>query len=199
MGLLDSILGGSGPSLNIVPLDSGTQGLIKGQVDRATAGPGAIAEKANAGVREAGAQAQATPDQTNQRAAQTGEGSAGLSAIRNQYMKTAGDAVGGIVRSNQANAAVTQGNMLNQAARSALAQQQVQTQNYEMMTQAMNAADAARAQVLSNVLGVGGMAAGMYAAGPHGKAPSGGQQRTMAGGYGDTMSRSAGGQNEFNA
>jgi hypothetical protein len=168
MGLLDSLLGGSGPDLKVVELDPGTQALINQQSKNAQAGPGAIADKMNAGVREAGNQAQATPDQTQSRAAQTGEDTAGLQAIRNQYMKTAGDAVGGIVRQNQANAAVQQGQLLNQAARSRLAQQQVATQNYEMMTQAMNAADQARAQVLSNVLGVGGMAAGMYAAGPAG-------------------------------
>lgn len=176
-GLLDSVLGGSGPSLNVVPLDPATQGLISNQVSNANQSTGAIADKMNTGVRAAGAQAQQTGDQTQARAAQTGESSSGLQAIQNQYRKVAGDAVGGVVRQNQATAAITQSNWQQQAARSAIAQQQVQTQNYSMMTQAMNAADMARAQVLSNVLGVGGMAAGMALAGPKGKAPkSSGQQ-----------------------
>jgi hypothetical protein len=166
MGLIDGLLGGGGgPDLKIVPLDPGTQNLINNQVKNANVSTGEIASKMNAGVQDAGNQAMQTSDGLNQRAAQTGESAGSLQAIRNQYNKYAGDAVGNVVRSNQANAAMTRANWQNQAARNAIAQSQVQTQNYEMMTQAMNAADAARAQVLSNVLGVGGMAAGMYLGG----------------------------------
>jgi exosome complex RNA-binding protein Csl4 len=113
-----------------------------------------------------------TNDQANARSAQTGENSTGLQAIRNQYNKVAGDAVGGIIRQNQNNAAIQKSQWQQQAARSAIAQQQVQTQNYEMMTNAMNQADMARAQVLSSILGVGGMAAGMYAGSHHSRPPS---------------------------
>lgn len=172
MGLIGGLLGESNPDLKIVGLDPGTKAIIDQQTKNAVTGPGAVADKMNAGVRDAGMQPQQTPDQLQARASQTGEDPASLKAIRNQYMKTAGDAVGGIVRANQANSAITQSNWMNQAVRNQLAQQQVQTQNFELMTKAMNDADMARAQVLSNILGVGGMAAGMYAAGPHGpKAP----------------------------
>jgi len=161
-GLLDALTGGSGPSLNIVPLDSGTQNLINGQVHNAAQSDQQISDRLNAGVKDAGQQGMQTSDQLNQRATQTGENPASLEAIRRQYNKVAGDAVGSVVRNNQTNAAMTRANWMNQAARSALAQQQVQTQNYEMMSQAMNAADAARAQILSNILGVVGTGAGMY-------------------------------------
>jgi len=188
-GLLDGLTGGSGPSLNIVPLDPGTQNLIKGQIGNSTQNDATIAEKLNSGVAAAGQQGMQSSDQLNQRAAQTGENPASLEAIRRQYNKVAGDTVASVVRNNQTNAAMTRANWMNQAARSMLAQQQVQTQNYQMLTQAMNAADAARAQILSNVLGVGGMAAGMALAPGRARAP-----RQSINGSGDSMEPNSSGE-----
>jgi hypothetical protein len=194
VGLLDGFLGGGGPSLNVVPLDPQTQAKIGTQVSNATQTDQQFSDKMNAGVRDAGAQGLQTDSQAQARASQTGENPASLQAIRNQYNKVAGDSIGGVVRQNQTNAAMTRANWMQSAARSAIAQQQVQTQNYEMMTQAMNQADMARAQLLSNILGVGGMAGGMYLAGGFGG--HGGmrtrQGPTTAGGPMD-----AGGMNQF--
>jgi hypothetical protein len=51
MGLLDSLVGGGGPELKIVPLDPGTQNLINGQVKNANISDSQMAAKMNEGVQ----------------------------------------------------------------------------------------------------------------------------------------------------
>jgi hypothetical protein len=174
MGFLDGLLGG-GPSLEVVPLDPQTQQRIGNQVNNAAATEKDFSQKYDAGVAAAGDQAKQTDSQFAQRSAQTGEDQAGLQAIRNQYNKAAGDAVSGILRKSQYQQQLTRNQLASDAARSAIAKQQVETSNYEAMTNAMNQADAARASIISNILGVGGMVAGAAIAGGGRKKSSSGQ------------------------
>lgn len=159
-----NLFGGSnGPSYNVVPLDPGTQKLINTQASTAT-DPNAAA-KLNAGVAEAGNQGMETEAQANQKAASSGESPGMLQAIRNQYNQQAGKSIQNLIRGNQVNADIVRGQWMSDAAKSAIAQQKVQTQNYENLSNAMNAVEMARAQALSQILGVGGMVAGGYMAG----------------------------------
>lgn len=149
------------PTYTSVPLDAGTQGLINTQTANASQSPDQIAGKMNQGVAAAGQQAMQTNEQAQQESAGMGTNPNMLQAIRNQYGAQAGQAISDITKNNQNNASITKANWLQQAAQGALAQQKVETQNYEMLTNAYNDAMMARAQVLSSVFSFGGKAAGM--------------------------------------
>lgn len=161
MGIIDGLLGGNGPSLNIVPLDAGTTKIIGDQTTRAGQSDASLGAQDNAGVKAAGQLPMQTDQQIGQQAAGTGQNASMLQAIRNQYSNQAGKGIQNIVNQNQNQVGMQRAQMMQQASQAALAQQQVETTNFSMLSQAMNQADAARSQILSGILGVGGMAAGM--------------------------------------
>lgn len=163
MGLLN-LFGNDGPTYKTVELDAGTKQLIDQKQQRALASNQEVANELNAGVREAGEQALQTTEQVNERAAQTGEDPGMLKAIQNQYRKVADDSIGRVVRANENNASMIRAQRLESAAKAALAKQNVETQNYSNLMNAMNQAEMARAQLLSSIFSTGGMAAGMFMA-----------------------------------
>lgn len=158
-----------------VPLDSATQGLINDQATRATSTDyGGLLNK---NVQAQGSAAMASQPSAQQTAAKFG--SAGgdpstIQAIRNQYNKTAQKSINQIVQRNNWQAPMTQADQLKQAAQGALAQQQVETQNYEGLMNAYNDNLNARAHVISSVLSLGGSGA-QVAASSRGSRPR--QQR----------------------
>ncbi len=162
MGLIGGLLGESDPTLKIVPLDSGTQNLITGQQTRAGQTDAQLGQQANAGVSQSGQQMQQSDQSLKQEAAGSGSDPAMLQAIRNQYGQKAGSGIQDLMAKNQNNTAMVRANMLQQAAHSQVAKQQVETQNYENLTNAMNQAEMARAGVLSSIFGAVGVGAGMY-------------------------------------
>jgi hypothetical protein len=166
MSLLDAagrmFSGGGGPGLDVVPLDPGTNKLIGDSVARSGRSDAAIGAEKNTGVQDAGGQGMQSAGDLKAQAAGTGQDSGMLDAIRKQYNNVAGSQINKIVQNNQMTAGLTRAHALQQSAHAALAQQQVETQNYEALSNALNSAEMARAQVLSNVLGTAGMGAGMY-------------------------------------
>jgi hypothetical protein len=78
-----------------------------------------------------------------------------LQAIRNQYQGMAGKDTNQLMRQNQINAQFQHGQMLSDYARSALAQQQVQTQNYEQLSNAYQQNTMARGQMISSLINMG--------------------------------------------
>lgn len=170
MGILEGAantfgLGGDGPTYNVVPLDGGTQKLIGDAQTRSGRSDAAIAAEANQGVSEAGNQALQSDQSMNQKAAGSAQDPGMLQAIRNQYNQVAGKSINNVVKQNQLHSSFMRAQMMQDSAHAALAQQQVETQNYTAFTQAMNQAEMARSQVLSSVLGVAGMAGGMAMSG----------------------------------
>ena len=160
MGLLDSFTGANSPTLNVVPLDDGTQKMISNQNKRALTTD--LSAQQNNGVKAAGGQMAQTDQSLGQDAARSGQDPAMLGAIRNKFNNVAGKDIQQLVAKNNSNVALKRADLLQQAAKSQLVQQQVETQNYTELANAMNQAEAARAQVLSSVFGAAGTAAGMY-------------------------------------
>lgn len=192
MGLLDSLTGGDSPTLNVVPLDSGTTKLISDQQTRAQQSSGDLAAQANAGVKDSGNQMLQSDQSLNQEAAKSGQNPSMLSAIRNQYNNVAGKGIQQIVNKNTNNTSMARAQLIQEAAKSQMAQQQVETQNYQELANAMNQAEAARAQVLNSIFGAAGTAGGMYL----GK--SGRRQTVRPNTASDSMFEGAGGQSFSN-
>lgn len=166
-GLLDSVGGlfsGPSPSLNVVSLDPGTQKLIGQQYSNATRSDAQIANDKNTGVAASGQGALQSSQGANQEAAGQGENVGMLQAIRNKYNQTANQGINNIVKQNQMTAGLDRAQLLKNAASGALAQQNVETMNYQEQANAMNQAEMARAQMLNSVLGAGGMIGGQYMA-----------------------------------
>lgn len=164
-GGLGNMFDGSNPSLKVVPLDPGTQKLIGDTTARAGQSNAELTKQANEGVAASGAQATQSDQSLKQDAAASGQNPAMLQAIKNQYGQVAGKSIQDTVTRNQNNASMRRAQMLSEAAKAQLAKQQVETQNYEALSNAMNQAEMARAQVLSSIFGAVGTAAGMYVAG----------------------------------
>ena len=172
MGILGGLIG-EAPTLQTVDLDPTTKKLIGDQYQHATQSVPAIAQEMNQGVGATGNQFTQSPEQASQTNAQFGGVGYG-DAIRQHYNSIAGKNIQNVIKDNENQASIKRAQYLKTDASNAMAQRQVETQNYEMQMKAMMDAEAARAQMLASVLGVGGMAAGMYAAsGPSGGLKSG--------------------------
>jgi len=150
----------SSPNLSVVPLDTGTQNIIGKQISQATQSPDQTVAQLNQGVSGAGTSALQNEAQGTQEAARSGQSPGMLQAIRNQYSGLAGQNIRNTLDQGKYNAIAQQAQWQQQAARSMLAQQQVETQNYTMLSQAMMQAEAARAQALSSILGAAGTIGG---------------------------------------
>lgn len=159
------IFTGEAPDRVIVPLDSGTTGLMGDQYKQAVQSDKAIADSLNNGVKQAGQ----TPFQQPQK--QLGEDSAMLQAIRNKYMGIAGKHVNDITKQNALQTPMIRSQYLKSATGSALAQQNIEGQNLARLLEANFQSEMIRAQVLSGIFGAVGMGAGMYF-GSQGQEPS---------------------------
>lgn len=152
--MFNALLGQGAPSVPSVPLDPGTQGLITSQVSAAS-NPN-LSQAINSNVAaNAGGQLQ-TAAGANQEAAGTGQNAAMLQAIRNQYNGVAGKQIQGIVNNNNFATPGIQGAMLTQANAEANAMQSIANQQQQIVMQANNAWQAARASALSGILGAAG-------------------------------------------
>lgn len=146
-----------------VPLDPTTQGLINQQGSEATGNIGGLM---NQNVQAQGtAQMNSGPSAQQSAAKMGGSGASPYmnQAIRNQYNQTAQKSINQIMQRNNWNAPGMQSQMLKQYAMNAYSQQQVETNNYQGLVNAYNSTLAARAGVISSVLGMGGAAAGTAA------------------------------------
>lgn len=150
-----------GVDITPVELDPRASQLITDAATRASQSPEQIAAMRNAGVNQAGGQALQSDQSLQNQSAGMGQDDHMLRAIRNQYGHNAQEGINSIVQKNEINAPITKGAMLHHAAKMALAKQNVTNQNYQMLTDAYNQANAARAGVISNALSLGGTVGGM--------------------------------------
>lgn len=155
------------PQPTIVPIDSGTNSLIDSAVARGQQTPDQFAQQQNQGVEQTANQAfQSAPQARQQDSTQGygyGQGSIN-DAIRNQYRAVAGKNISNLESSYSQNAVFQKSAALQQASAEAMARQNVSTQAYSKLMDAYNQTEAARAQVLSSILGAGGAVAGGAAA-----------------------------------
>lgn len=160
------LFGESDPKREIIPLDADTQNLINAASKRSQQSDSALAGDLNAGVTQSIQSTGLTsPDQTQQRAAQTGEDFGMMNAIRNQYKGIANKDINSVVRKNNSNVPLLRSNLLSQASAYNQAQTQVQTDAFVKLQEANMMADQARANALRGVLGGVGAMVGAVAAG----------------------------------
>lgn len=154
-------LGGSAPDLKTVDLDPWTSNTIKQAQVRNSVPTSQIADKLNNRVGS-GTEMALAAGSGNDKTLSTDDHQ--RSAIINEYRQQASKANANVMAANRLAAPGVQGAWLTQAYQQAMAQQQIETQNMEFLTQAHNDAARARAQAISSVMGVAGSVAGFGAA-----------------------------------
>ncbi len=159
MGLLT----GDGPKLNIVPLDGVSQGMISDMGHRAAGSDAEIANVANHGIADRGQAMMGSDQQSAQSAASSAQDPNMVQAIRNQYQAQAGRGIQDIVNKNRLNAPIHRAALLDQASGAAQAAGEIETSNYQALTQANLDYEQARAQALNSILTSVGMGVGMVA------------------------------------
>lgn len=163
---LNRATGGSAgqPDYHPATLDAGTQGLIDQSIKRSQMTPDQFAAEQNQGVSESANQLAQNEQQAKQSDQSMGEApgqDAINSAIRNQYASQTGKTVNRLKDAYSQNAMMTKNAALLQASTNAIARQNIQVQTYSQLMNAQNQVEAARAQIISSILGAGGSAAGM--------------------------------------
>lgn len=163
--VLSGIFGGS-PDVKAVDLDQGTKDLIHNAVGRATnETPQDIQGQILNGVGGANEGMSQTPEQLGQEAVRTGQDPALMQAISNRYRQMNTQDLDRFKNQSDVQSRYLKGQRMAQISQAAMAQQQVQTNNYAMLSQAYQANEAARAEVVSNIIGAGSQ---MYAMGQAG-------------------------------
>lgn len=193
MGAVTGLFSGSGPSYQTVDLDQGTRDLIHGQVQRNTVPTSQIAAKLNQGVgKDTNSIVGASSSADNNLMKSPGSDHM-QAAIVNKYKQESNKQIGMLQQAQGLQAPLTQGNWLSQAYQSIQAQQQIETQNNEFLTQAYIDNQRARSQAMSSIFGaVGGVAGfgaarGWFKGGPGGAEPTGGGGVDTGGGSRNMM------------
>lgn len=167
MGFLDDVVGGVGnlvngvlgggdaPDRKNVDLNPKAKELIKAGVNRAMRSPEEYAAERNAGVDNATQVIGPNENQLNQQAAQMGQDPAMLKAISNVYQGQAGQQIARLKSDNNLKSGLMKAESLKRMAHAAIAQQNVETQNFERLTDAYNQNEIARAQFVSSLFQVG--------------------------------------------
>ena len=139
-----------------VSLDPNTQALMSAGASMALRPASEFAADANKGVQQSAQSFMPSNEQSSQADARMGTGAGQMGfeqALKNKYGALAGRDVNKIMQANSLNAEMQKANMMNQYAKAYLGQQQAMTQNYEMLTQAYNQNEAARAQFINQLFG----------------------------------------------
>lgn len=147
----------SAPDPVIVPEDPQTAAMIKEGVDRSTAPTEEHAANINANVANMSQLGGKSGEQTD---AGLGQSPGFLNALRNQYAARSSKDIDKIQAGNHQRAEMMRADKMRKMAMAAMGQQRAQTQNYEMLTQAYNDAEAARAQLISSIFQMGAGAGG---------------------------------------
>lgn len=157
--LLGNILGNS-PQMNVVGLDPQSQGMIHDAAQRAiNQTPDDIAKQNAQGI-DAGVKALGQSDeQTNQEAQRTGQDPHMMQAVMNKYRNITRDDLKRFSTQNDIQSKLQKSQRMADVSQAAMAQQQVQTQNFAMLAQAYQQNEMARAQVVSSFIDLGGNAA----------------------------------------
>ena len=144
------------PDVQAVPLDSGTRGLIKEGVNRSiNESPEQISEQMLGGVESGVAALSPSDEMISQEAERTGQNPYLLQAVQNKYRGETARDLGRFKTQADMQSRLLKAERMQQIAQSAIAGQQVQTNNFAMLSQAFQQNEAARASVISNIIGLG--------------------------------------------
>ena len=153
--------GGPVKSPKYVPLDPQSQALLDSMQGQAQAPASEWAQKANKGVETAGQLGQPTAPQDF---AKTGINEPMGAAIRNAYKGQANQQIGNILKQNEFNAQIAKANYSAQINNALLGQAQTHVANYQLLTDAYNQNEAARAQFVASLTGLAAYGMGTYMA-----------------------------------
>jgi hypothetical protein len=149
---------GRDPKLNTVDLDKGTSALVDASAQRVIhETPEQIRQQLTQGI---GTELPQMP--IEQQAAQSGQDPNLLGAIRRQYSAKANQSVQRLKDQAHLDAQLEKGKRMSEFSRVAIARQQVQTQNFEALAQAYQQNQAARAQMISSLINLGGTAYALH-------------------------------------
>ena len=179
MGFLDFVGAPfqSAPSLNVVPLDPGTQQIIQGQYKDATSSNASLAGKANQGITS---NTFGMKDPATQ-AASTGDSASMFKAIQNKYGQEASKGINQVVRNNNMNVPFMRDPLLNTASHGQLAMHNIEAQNSAALVQAQFQAEMARAEVLRGIFSGAGTAIGYSIAQNSGRRSAKGRNPSFGG------------------
>lgn len=159
--LVGGVFGGS-PQPTPVGLDKDTTKLINSGAQRnINQTSGDIENQMTSGVQNA---VNSIGGNLDQEAARTAQDPHLLQAIQNQYRGRTASDLNRFKNQMDMQSRIAKGDRMSQFAQTALAQQQVQTGNYEMLANAYQQNQAARADVISSVIGLASTAQVMQAA-----------------------------------
>lgn len=158
MGLLDNLFQ-KAPDRQIVQQDPAVNDLINAQVERASKGPEAFAQAKNVGID----QSSTAPNfqMLAQQGSRTGEDQGMLNAIQNVYRQKDNQNIERLKQKNAQTSEIDRADALRKAAMAAMGRQQVQNDIFGQLTDAYNQQEAARAQFVSGLFGIGRQAAMM--------------------------------------
>lgn len=156
------------PTPKYVPLDQQSQGLLNDMQGQAQAPTSDWQAKATKGVDSA---SQLGGQQLNYQA-QSGQTDAMSKALHNAYQGQAQKQIGSLVDQSKFNAQIAKANYAANINHALLGQAQTQVSNYQMLTDAYNQSEAARAQFVSAISGLANYGMGRYAAAKSSNVPT---------------------------
>jgi len=161
--LIGGLLGG-GPKASIVGLDNPTKDLIHEGVQRSiNESSGDISGQLQEGTAQA-MDSLSGPD-AGLTAAGTGQDENMLRAIQNKFRNESSKDLKKFRMQTDLQSKLLKSQRMQQMSQQAMMKQNVMTQNFAMLSQAYQQNEAARAEVISNIIGLGGTAAMMSGGG----------------------------------
>lgn len=151
---------GSTPTPTQAQLEPGTQGLLNQGAGLASRPSGSFANDSMANVKAATGALGSPTHEADQ--ASTGMTPGMKQAMLGSYGQQAGSSFDRMMQNSQMNAKMQKAQMLRQYAQAALGQQSALVNHYNNLTDAYNASEAARAQVISQVSGLANYGIGSY-------------------------------------
>lgn len=165
--VFDFLGGGDAPKPpDMVQLDPRARELLDQGVARASRSGAEHQDEENAGIDAyAGGLLGGGGDQE---AASSAQNPYYVQGLRDAYKSQARSGIDAVKNQNQFSAEMRRSDQLKRMQMAAMGQQQAQLQNYQMLTQAYNQNEAARAQFISSIFGVArtGIGMGMASKGP---------------------------------
>jgi hypothetical protein len=172
--VLGSMFGG-GPDQQVTPLDSATKGLINENINRSiNETPDDISKQILQGVEPNVSALGMGPEMTNREAVRTGQDPYMMSALSNKFRQNTAKDYQRFKSQTDAQSRLMKGQRMADASQMAFMKQQVQTNNFAMLSQAFQQNEMARAQVISSFIGLGTNAAML------GQLPQGSTKQTQS-------------------
>ena len=150
----------STPDPNKVGLDPGTQNLLNKQVETANKGPEYFSGLINQGVSDKRL-AQPSGDQSE---AGTGMSQGQLGALRQSYAGQAQQGINRIMDQNKLQGSLMKADYMSKVSQALLHQQMQYANQYQVLTQAYNQSEAARAGAINSLFQLANVGIGQYAA-----------------------------------